>query len=102
MSYDVARKLPTDMIVSKLDDFNHQQCHRAGHIANCLRAWSTTMGIELLQAFFVRWKTEKELEEETKKKTDQQHKPHVGRRGLEDPASVWNMIDGLNDSPAHK
>ncbi|KAI1357924.1 hypothetical protein F5Y08DRAFT_351463 [Xylaria arbuscula] len=63
-SYDVMGKLPTDLTSAAASDFDEEQQRWASEIEMCFRIWSKTPGLRPVRAYFVRWKTEGELEEE--------------------------------------
>ncbi|KAI0817103.1 hypothetical protein GGR55DRAFT_672945 [Xylaria sp. FL0064] len=63
-SYDVLGKTVSDLTFASAEDFDEEQRIWAGQIERVFSAWETTFTVKLPSAYFVRWKTEKELEEE--------------------------------------
>ncbi|KAI0417916.1 hypothetical protein F5X98DRAFT_386756 [Xylaria grammica] len=93
-NHDVMDKLPTDLTAATLDDFDEEQYRWANCIAKCIKEWNATEGIRPLNSFFVRWKTEEELQAEDER---------LNRQLMgESPATVsCDRIGELHDSPTH-
>ncbi|RWA03724.1 hypothetical protein EKO27_g11384 [Xylaria grammica] len=93
INHDVMDKLPTDLTAATLDDFD-EQYRWANCIVKCIKEWNATEGIRPLNSFFVRWKTEEELQAEDER---------LNRQLMgESPATVsCDRIGELHDSPTH-
>ncbi|KAI1272912.1 hypothetical protein F5Y07DRAFT_402885 [Xylaria sp. FL0933] len=77
-SYDVLGKTVSDLTFASAEDFDWEQRIWAGQIERVFGAWETIFTVKLPNAYFVRWKNEKELEEE--RQTNAQFS--CGRAGL--------------------
>ncbi|KAI0968740.1 hypothetical protein F4678DRAFT_464358 [Xylaria arbuscula] len=63
-SYDVTGKLPTDLTSAAPSDLDEEQQKWAREIDKCFGVWNMTSEVKPICAYFVRWKTGEELEEE--------------------------------------
>ncbi|GAW14523.1 hypothetical protein ANO14919_039260 [Xylariales sp. No.14919] len=90
----INRKLVTDLTAATIDDFDEEQYRWANCIAKCIKEWNAIEGIRPLNSFFVRWKTEEELQAEDER---------LNRQLMgESPATVsCDRIGELHDSPTH-
>ncbi|KAI0404280.1 hypothetical protein F4802DRAFT_598245 [Xylaria palmicola] len=93
-SYDVDGRLPSDMTFADIKDFDRDQCLWAADVEACIKSWATVPGLEPLNAYFVRWKTEEELEAEKKKLYEQAESGLGGSANHEE-----NMLDVLRRRP---
>ncbi|KAI0470364.1 hypothetical protein F4859DRAFT_522848 [Xylaria cf. heliscus] len=71
-SYDVDGKLPSDITFADIKDFDEDQLTWAKKVEECMRAWDYS-ALNPPRAFFVRWKTNQELEEEVKQPNKRFH-----------------------------
>ncbi|KAH8165367.1 hypothetical protein CIB48_g2870 [Xylaria polymorpha] len=63
-SHDAAEKLPSDITFAFIKDFDEDQRLWAKRVEKCIAAWNTVPGLNPPRAFFVRWRTYEEQNEE--------------------------------------
>ncbi|KAI0425428.1 hypothetical protein F5Y09DRAFT_321808 [Xylaria sp. FL1042] len=64
-SYDIMGKGVSDLVHASAEDFDEEQQIWASKVEKVFGAWNLTFKTKRLQPYFVRWKTEMELERET-------------------------------------
>ncbi|KAI0910804.1 hypothetical protein F4823DRAFT_561500 [Ustulina deusta] len=98
-SYDVMEKLPGDLTFASPEDFDEEQRIWASQIEKCIGAWDVTLHAYPVNAYFVRWKTEEELEEENNQPNTRPFRVRSGLGGRDKVPE--KRFDLLHQSPVN-